>query len=146
MATTTIKTTKSQLIKRFHTLLTKAGMDEFDKKSMLKTYFNATSSKDLTIVELLRVCTALEEMVNPQLIELDKLRKRVIASIAAYLREMGYAENIENIKALACRASKCKSFNEIPMEKLRAVYNAFNHYKKAMVQVRELTEDILKTN
>lgn len=146
MATTTIKTTKAQLIKRFHTLLTKAGMDEFDKRSMLNTYFNATSSKDLTVVELLEACTALEKMVNPQLAEIDRLRKRVMASIGAYLREMGYAENPENIKALACRASKCRNFNDIPMEKLRAVYNAFNHYKKAMVQVRELTENILKTN
>lgn len=141
--TTTIKSTKAQLIKRFHTLLTKAGMDEFDKKSILSE-FKVTSSKDLTVVELLEVCTALERMVNPQLQELDKLRKRVMASIGAYLREMGYAENPESIKSLACRASKCKSFNDIPMEKLRAVYNAFNHYKKSMVQVREITEDILK--
>ena len=85
-------------------------------------------------------------MVNPQLAEIDRLRKRVMASIGAYLREMGYAENPESIKSLACRASKCRNFNDIPMEKLRAVYNAFNHYKKAMVQVRELTENILKTN
>lgn len=142
---TVIEQTKTGLIKKFHTLMTKVGMDKFDKECILKD-FGATSSKDLTVVELIEVCTALEKMANPQLIELDKLRKRVMASIAAYLREMGYAENPENIKALACRASKCKSFNEIPIEKLRAVYNAFNHYKKAMVQVRELTEDILKTN
>lgn len=143
--TTTIKSTKAQLIKRFHTLLTKAGMDEFDKKSILSE-FKVTSSKDLTVVELLEVCTALEKMVNPQLAEIDRLRKRVMASIGAYLREMGYSDNQDTIKSLACRASKCKSFNDIPMEKLRAVYNAFNHYKRAMVQVRDLTENILKAN
>ena len=57
---------------------------------------------------------------------------------------MHLCEDIDRIKSIACRASKCKSFNDIPMEKLRAVYNAFNHYKKAMTSVREITEKLLK--
>ena len=75
--------------------------------------------------------------------ELDNLRKRVMASIGAYLREMGYQEGFEVIKKIACRASQCENFNDIPAEKLRALYNAFNHYKKAMIKVREITEVLL---
>lgn len=139
---TTIDTTKSNLIKKFHTLMNKVGMDEFDKKSILAD-FKATSSKDLTVVELLEVCTALERMANPQLVELDKLRKRVIASIAAYLKVMNETSTIEKIKSIACRAAGEKNFNSIPAHRLRAVYNAFNEYKKRMVSVSKITENIL---
>jgi len=142
MATTTIEKTKANLIKRFHTLLTKTGMDDFDKQSILSE-FGVTSSKDLTIVELLESCNALEKMANPQLAELDKLRKRVIASIGDYLRVMNETESIEKIKFIACRAAKEKNFNNISATKLRALYNAFNEYKKRMVSVSKITENIL---
>ena len=63
-----------------------------------------------------------------------------MASIGGYLREVGYNEGPDVIKKIACRASQCKEFNDIPAEKLRALYNAFNNYKKAMINVRDITE------
>lgn len=121
---------------------TKAKFDETDKRSILAD-FNVTSSKDLTIVELLQICNSLEKITNPQLVEMDKLRKRVIASIAAYLRAMNETESAEKIKFIACRAAKEKNFNSISTTKLRALYNAFNEYNKRMVSVSKITEGIL---
>ena len=139
---TTIDKTKQQLIKKFHTLLRDAKFDEMDKQSILAE-FGVTTSKDLKIVELLQVCDTLEKIANPELIALDKLRKRVIASIGAYLRAMNETESIEKIKFIACRAATEKNFNQISTTKLRALYNAFNEYKKRMVSVSKITGDIL---
>lgn len=130
------------LIKKFHTLMNKVGMDAFDKECILADC-GVKSTKDLSIEQLIKICDRLDTMANPHLMELDKLRKRVIASIGDYLRTMGYKEDINAIKSVACRASGSQRFNEIPTEKLRALYNAFNHYKKVMKAAAEITEELI---
>lgn len=134
---------KNGLIRKFHTLLSRCGMDDIEKREILRQC-GVASTKDLTVKQLIDVCDALYSMANPKVSETDKLRKRVIASIGAYLREMHLCEDIDRIKSIACRASGVSHFNDIPAAKLRAVYNAFNHYKKAMTSVREITETLLK--
>lgn len=139
---TFIEIQQAGLIKKFHTLLRAAGMDDEDKETILHNY-GVKSSKELSISDLTIICDKLYAMSNPKLMELNKLRKRVMASVGGYLREMGYNEGSDVIKKIACRASQCKEFNDIPAEKLRALYNAFNHYKKAMINVRDITEVLL---
>jgi len=49
----------------------------------------------------------------------------VMAAIGAYLRRIGYTENSETIKAVACRAAGYDNFNRIPVSRLREVYYEF---------------------
>jgi hypothetical protein len=139
---TLLDTEQKRLIKKFHTLLGKAGVGIEGKEAILSGY-GVESSKDLTVPELIEICNAIDMQMNPGLAELDKYRKRLIASIGGWLRAMGRTENIRIIKAVACRASKRDSFNDIPLEQLRSLYNAFNKKKKDLAMVEEMTAEEL---
>ncbi|MDX9747436.1 MAG: hypothetical protein RBT57_02945 [Paludibacter sp.] len=144
MATLTfIEKQKNALIKKFHVLLGQANIDNDHKLDLLSAY-GVESSKQLNVYELTELCGKLDKIVNPEVIELDKLRKRLIASIAGYRQSMGAPTNIEEIKAIACRAAEVKNFNRISEQRLRSLYNAFNKMRKDLQNVRELTEDKIK--
>jgi hypothetical protein len=72
---------------------------------------------------------------------LDKARKRLIACIGGYLTATGRKNEIGVIKALACRASECKRFNDIPLDRLNSLYNAFLHRRKDLATVEALNLD-----
>ncbi|MCL2651153.1 MAG: regulatory protein GemA [Candidatus Azobacteroides sp.] len=126
------------LLKKFHTLCSRLGMDDETKRAMIRTY-GVESSRDLPVKDLTDLCTKLEQIFNPQLVGLDKWRKRLIASIGGWLRAMSRPENIKIIKAIACRAAQVETFNDIPMERLRSLYAAFNKKKKDLAMVEQLT-------
>lgn len=133
---------QSVLIRKFHALLRDCNMDAEDKAEIL--FLNGvSSSKDLSNQQLNEICAALYGMANPGALLMDKLRKRLMACIGDYLKTMDYKADAKMIKAVACRAASVSSFNEISETKLRALYNAFIAYKKAMVQVAEITSEIL---
>lgn len=134
---------KTQLIKKFHALLGKAGIGNEEKLSLLSGY-GVESSKDLTVYELTELCGKIDKMANPQAAEADKLRKRLIAAISSYRYAMGCASSIDEIKAIACRAALAENFNRISNEKLRSLYNAFTHMKNDLSKVREMTQEHLK--
>lgn len=131
------------LIKKFHTLLGLTGSGEKAKEAILSGY-GVTSSRDLSAAQLIEACNALDRELNPKLAELDRHRKRLIASIGAWLRAMNVQENIGKIKAIACRAAKRDEFNDIPLEQLRSLYSAFNKKKKDLETVEQLTKDELE--
>lgn len=61
---------------------------------------------------------------------LDNSRKRVLASICAWIDRLGYKfktthDKIEYAKAIACRAANCCNFNKIPDSRLIAIYNLY---------------------
>lgn len=64
--------------------------------------------------------------------EMDKLRKRVIASIFGFFKMVDKQVNIGYVKAIAVRASgkDIDDFNKIPKTKLQAIYNMFLNYQK----------------
>ena len=62
---------------------------------------------------------------GPRLAALDKARKRLIACIGGYLTAMKRENNIALIKSLACRAAEYERFNDIPLDRLASLYNAF---------------------
>ena len=130
--------TKTGLIKRFHTLLGKLSMSNEQKLEILAQY-GVESSKDLNTYELLELCNKLDKQTNPKLQELDRSRKRLIASISAWRREMGLPSNINEIKAIACRASEADDFNKISIERLKSLYYAFNKKVKDMQTVEKMT-------
>jgi hypothetical protein len=132
---------KIRYLKRFHTLLGKTGGDTAAKKEAILSGFGVDSSRDLNAHELLEACAALELELNPQLAEMDKWRKRVIASIGGWLKAMQKNSNIELIKAIACQAAGVGSFNNIPLERLRSLYYAFNNKQKDLQFTTAITAD-----
>jgi hypothetical protein len=136
---------KNGLIKKFHTLLGKAGIDNSGKEAILWSY-SAQSTSDLTVAQLIDVCGKLDEQLNPSFAVLDKHRKRLMAAIGGWLRSIDKAQSAELIKGIACRASGHKHFNQIPKNRLISLYNAFLKMKNDMQKVEELTMELLTIN
>lgn len=150
MATTFLDRQKKALIKKYHVLAAKAGMDEDARKDFLSS-FGATSSKDLNAHDLIEVCNILDKQVNPTAAELDLWRKRVIASIGGYLRQVGLqGNNVDYIKGIACQSAGCKYFNKISIEKLRSIYYTFLNKQKvansATIAIEEIVNEIKTLN
>jgi malate synthase len=128
------------LLKKFHVLLAKAGINRETKLIMISR-FGVESSRDLEAHQLLELCNGLEQALNPKAEQLDKERKRVMASIGGWLKLMRKDANITIIKGIACRAAETESFNDIPLERLRSIYNAFLKKQKDLNFAEKLTRD-----
>ena len=143
MATTFMDKQKNALIKKFHTLLTRGRISNDQKLDMLSGY-GVGSTKDLTVYELTELCDKLDKLVNPELAEADKLRKRLIAAISSYRQAMGgAAPGIDEIKGIACRAARIEHFNRIPVERLRSLYSAFTKMNRDLQNVKDMTRERL---
>ncbi|ETK05121.1 hypothetical protein T229_05210 [Tannerella sp. oral taxon BU063 isolate Cell 5] len=129
---------KKRLVKRFHTLLGKAGIDDDGKRDILSAY-GVKSSLDLDCRGLMEVCDRLTTLTTPGLAEADRWRKRVMAAIFSYCREMKREVTVNEVKAIACRAAGTKSFNRIPVDRLRSLYNAFKQRTKDLQTVDRMT-------
>lgn len=134
--------TKTLILKKFHTMCGKAGINEEQKREMIAAY-GVTSSRDLTARELLDLCEAIERMVSKDAAEINKWRKRVIASIFGWRKAMGKETSMTEVKAIACRAADAGYFNAIPLERLRSLYYAFAKKTKDLQFVEKLTADEL---
>ena len=112
------------LLRKYHTLCTRLGMSADDKLALLAGY-GVESSKELSVNDLMEVCDRLDSALNPENRQTEQLRKRVIAAIGGWLRLVGKECGMEYIKAVACRATGCSTFNRIPPERLANLYNLF---------------------
>lgn len=151
---TTMEITSKTLVKRFHTLLSKYSIRNEDKLSILSAY-GVESSLDLSIDELVKVCEAIEKTFGGKDAEkeqdLDKWRKRLIASIFAWRKSMGTpTDNMNLVKAIACRAAEVPEgyalnmrFNSIHVSDLRSLYNSFLKMSKNMGKVQEMTQEMI---
>ena len=128
------------LLKKFHTLCTKLGMKDFEKRALIES-FGVESSKDLDNHQLIDLVHTLEMKVNPKAGEGDQLRKRVIAAIGGWLRVSGREESLDLIKGIACRATGYDSFNKIPNERLRNIYCAFSKKTQDQKKINEITDN-----
>ena len=129
---------KKRLVKRFHTLLGKAGIDDDGKRDILSAY-GVKSSLDLDCRGLMEVCDRLTTLTTPGLADADRWRKRVMAAIFSYCREMKREVTVNEVKAIACRAAGTKSFNRIPVDRLRSLYNAFKKRTEDLQTVDRVT-------
>jgi hypothetical protein len=142
---TTIDKHKNALIKRFHTLIGKAGISP-ENKAIILAQYGVDSSKDLNVTELIEVCNAIDYQVNPALAETDRWRKRLIAAIYGWLKKMGKHEaTTEQVKAIACRAASVERYNQIAPDRLRSLYFAFNRKSKDLDMVSEITAAEIET-
>lgn len=130
--------TKTTLIRKLHALLSKLP-DPEGAKEEIKDAYCVVSTTDLSDEQLRCICTGLSLSSDPAKTEMDKWRKRLIASIGAWLNALNRDSNINIIKGIACRAAGAQAFNKIPKERLRSLYNAFNNKSKDLQSVAELT-------
>ncbi len=129
---------QTQLIKKFHTLLGRHALNA-DVKAEILASFDVTSSKDLSIKQLKEICGYIEKTNRTKEDSHDKWRKRVMASIGSCLRAMGESESPEKIKKTACRATGYSTFNKIPLDRLKSIYNAFKNRKNDIENINRIT-------
>ena len=125
------------LLRQFHPLCSRLRLSAEEKAAIIEGY-GVESSADINNDDLMNICRALEKRLDSNAVKLDRLRKQVIAAIGGWLRMQGKPENIADIKAIACRATKYDNFNRIPPERLRNVYNAFLNKQKDSRMIDEL--------
>lgn len=125
------------LLRQLHTLCSRLRLSAEEKSAIIEGY-GVESSADINNDDLMNICRALEKRLDSNAVKLDRLRKQVIAAIGGWLRMQGKPENIADIKAIACRATKSDNFNRIPPERLRNVYNAFLNKQKDSRMIDEL--------
>ncbi|WP_304721751.1 hypothetical protein [uncultured Alistipes sp.] len=140
--TTIMDKQQKWLLRQFHTLCTRLGMTEEEKRALIEGY-GVESSKDIDNHDLMNLCHTLELQLNKGAKEADALRKRVIAAIGGWLRLTGKSHNIDTIKSIACRASGYSDFNKIPTERLRNLYNCFLKKQKDMDAVERIAMELL---
>ncbi len=128
------------LLKKFHALLGKAGIGEDGKREILASY-GVSSSRNLSAHDLLDLCNKIELMIDNGAKQKDIWRKRVIASIFGWRKAMGGVSNMEEVKAIACRAAEAENFNAIPLERLRSIYYAFSKKTKDLQFAEKLTAE-----
>lgn len=124
---------KKDLLKQFHTVLSKNGLMKY--KPDILASVGVESSKDLGENELIAFINELNG-------DADKWRKRVMGAIGSWLNAMRLENNPNMIKAMACRASGYKSFNDIPISRLRDIYYEFSKKGKAAENSKLLKESI----
>ena len=122
-----------KLLRAFHAVCAGAGMTTDERRTLVAS-FGVDSSTDLTEGQLQRAIG----MVNGGS-EGDKWRKRVIKAIGAYLTAEGREAGLVNIKGVACQATGYDRFNDIPVQRLQNIYNAFLNKKKDSQQVKNLS-------
>lgn len=125
---------KTGLIRKYHTLCTKLGMTEGERRQMLSDNYGVESSKELYVEELQHLCNVLDSEANQKEIKLQEARKRVFGAVGGWLDILyGYERSEERkvkIKAIACRQTECKEFNKIPLERLNNVSHLFAKKQK----------------
>jgi hypothetical protein len=137
MKTTMMEKDMNHYIKRFKTFLNNGGIDRNAELAMLSAY-GVESCKDMNLHELIELCAKVELMVNPDLAKLDKLRKRVIATISGYIVSTGRECGIEYIKTIACRAAEVNEFNRISETALNSIIGEFARKQKVAKNVKAI--------
>ncbi len=144
MATATFMDKQQKyLLKKFHTKCGAAGLDAIAKRAMVESC-GVESSRDLSVHDLIALCDAIDRLQNKKADEMDKWRKRVLGVLFSWFRAIGKPTNdINLVKGVACRATGAKSFNDIPLERLRSIYYAFSKKIKDLEFAEKLTADEL---
>lgn len=121
-----IKNRQTSLFKKFHILCGKAGIEDYEKRELIRSY-GAESSKTLSIEDLSSLCDLIQYKLNLKAQEEDKWRKRVIAAICGYIdsNSIQTTDKVKYAKSIATKASSVKDFNDIPIHKLQLLYNMF---------------------
>jgi hypothetical protein len=138
---------KTQLIKKFHVLLSKNGLGNDAKEGMLAGY-GVASTKDLNAFQLLEACRALEhnaDNTQPFSSEMDKWRKRAIGAAFGVAKHLGYVITTDGAIGMVLRAAgkEYTRFNSIPQARLQAIYNGFRNNLRDFKGADKVVEELL---
>lgn len=129
------------LLRKFHSLCSRLGLDAETKLAMIGGY-GVESSKDMSNAELTELCRRLEESLDPEGAKREQLKRRVMGAIGGWLRLIGKEADLNYIKSVACRAAGVENFNRIPTEKLRNIYSLFLKKQREAKAVNEVCGEI----
>lgn len=133
----------NSLLRKFHTLCSRLGLTDEEKRAIVESY-DVESSADIDTHDLIDVCASLsKQLEGDKGDEMDKLRKRAMAAIGGYLRKANLTSSSEIIKGIACRSTGYESFNKIPAERLRNVYNTFRNKQKDIDAAESIAMELL---
>lgn len=131
------------VLKKYHTLCAKLGMTEYEKRAIVASY-GVSSSKEIDTHDLIDICASLSRQLGENKgDEMNTLRKRAMASIGGYLRQINHESNAEIIKGIACRSTGYAEFNKIPAERLRNLYNTFRNKQKDMTAANAVAMEVI---
>lgn len=135
-----MKPEKNKLLAKLHVLKAQLGLDENSYTAFLSS-FGVSSAKELPTEQLVRAVLVLEKQLNPDINAIDPVadawRKRVMASIGAWLKNSGLESDAAHIKAVACRAAGIGQggFNKIPVSRLRNIYYEFKRKREDSARI-----------
>lgn len=131
------------LLRKFHTLCSRLGLTDEEKRVIVDSY-GVESSADIDTHDLIDICASLSKQAGENKgDEMDKLRKRAMAAIGGFLRQIQHESNAEIIKGIACRSTGYTAFNKIPAERLRNLYNTFRNKQKDMDAANAVAMEVL---
>ena len=130
---TLISKSKKKLIVKFHTTLNRHGL--MKQKPAILESLGVASTKELEESEL-------EQVIAQLTGEGDKWRKRVIAAIYGWCKAVNLQYDTKKVKAIATRASGYKHFNDIPVSRLRDIYNEFVRKSRVTVGTKEFKDEV----
>ena len=152
---------KKQLIREFHILLHRLGINDIGKEGILAGY-GVDSSTELNEAALTEICDRLNEEARKRGMDgnrtygtdgtdkkadpADKERKRLKVSIGKLLAAQGKIKadgwGIEEwnlIAGTACRAAKVSRMDDIPASKCRGLIYEFNKQREGIERAKEYT-------
>ena len=145
---------KKQLIREFHILLHRLGIDEIGKEGILAGY-GVDSSTELNEAALTEICDRLNEELRKRgqdktppgpLSEGEKERKRLKVAIGKLLAAQGKIKadgwgvaEWNLIAGTACRAAKVSRMDDIPASKCRGLIYEFNKQREGIEGAKEYT-------
>jgi hypothetical protein len=162
----------NRLIAKYHIVCNQLQMTKEDRDALLSGYGVVSSTKlsNAQLLEIIEKLQPIRQAQGdilrqaqgdntstqkigfdsaqpPSTIEGDLWRKKVMAAIGAWLRVTGQElddkkENSDYIKAIACRASNCATFNKIGINSLRDVYYEFSRKSKVGAKVEFINKEI----
>lgn len=125
----------------------KQGIDDETRAELAYQFSTGRTTHvgSLTIAEAAEMIGNLKANQSRADTTADVWRNRLMAAVGAYLRAFNYTENPAAIKAIACRAAgmpNADCFNQIPLDRLRGLYNSFRNAARDRHSVDNVTEEL----
>ena len=141
-----MKITENQR-KMIMAMCTAQGIDDETRAELAYQFSTCRTShiSELKSTEAAELISRLKRNQGRTETTMDVWRKRLMAAVGAYLRAFGYSESAAAIKTIACRAAgmpNADCFNQIPLERLRGLYNAFRNAARDRDSVTDVTEEL----
>ena len=132
--------------RRFYALARQCNLSREDVAATIAgNYKGRMHTNELTANELQALCLALQKRATtPEQQEQDKWRKRLIAAVIKYCDKMGYPAT--SIYAVSIIERDGTKINQLPLDRLRSLYNAFVKRTKDLKETLQTEQKIQEWN